>query len=352
MNIFSIDKNIPLLHEILKQNDNNIIHTFNSGIITNQNLIDTKTKFLIARSTLNINEKLLKNTNVKFIATATTGTDHIDINYLNKNNIPFLAAVGANSNSVAEYIIFSILFAFKDNFDNLLTKTIGIVGYGNIGSKVAYYLNKMNIKHIICDPFINNNDFYTIDSLIEMSDIITLHIPLTQNTSHPTFNIINKNRIEKIKNNSILINTSRGGICDENEMINHIGRIKYIIDTWHNEPNITNKQLIDVALISTPHIAGHSYNGKLNATLMICKKLNELYDMNLNYNLNIPETQTDIDFSDFKNMFKILSTSRNIIDTSNEMKKHCNVSNFANYFINARQNYPQYIETLNSIYSV
>ena len=351
MNIFSIDTNIPLLLEILEQSGGNIVHTFDSGNISNQVLIDTNTEFLITRSTLKVNEQLLKNSNVKFVATATTGTEHIDMDYLNRNDILFFAASGANSNSVAEYIIFSILFSFRNNINDLLTKTIGIIGYGNIGSKLAYYLDKMNIRYIICDPFLedkfNDINFYSVDFLVENADIITLHIPLTTSGYHPTFNLINKKRIKKIKDNSILINTSRGNICDEKELLNHKNRLEYIIDTWENEPNIANKELVNNTLISTPHIAGHSYNGKLNATFMICEKLNELYCMKLNYNTSkYIQKPLAVSFDDFGNIYRILLESRKIINTSVEMKSNINKFNFSSYFNDVRKSYPQYLETL------
>jgi erythronate-4-phosphate dehydrogenase len=367
MNYFSIDTNIPLLLEILKQNDKNIINTFDSGKITNQELIKHQTEYLIVRSTIKVNEELLHNTNVKFVATATTGTDHVDISYLNKNNILFFVAIGANSNSVAEYVIFSLLFAFKNDYKKLLKKTIGIIGFGNVGSKVAYYLNKMNINHIICDPFLEKNVkysnilFYSIDSLIKNSDIITFHVPLTTNTDYPTLNFMNKERIAELKNNSLLINTARGKVCDEKELLKHQNRLQFIIDVWENEPNI-NSQLVQTALIATPHIAGHSYNGKLNATLMICDELNKKYEMNLHYNINFNNKMEKnvnsnninvnvnnvnvIDISDFETLFNILNVSRKIINTSNEMKNEINSTNFANYFINIRKNYPKYFETL------
>ncbi len=344
MNIFSIDNNIPLLKEILLEN-NKTIYSFDSGQITNQNLIDSRTEFLITRSTLQVNETLLKNTNVKFVATATTGIEHLDIDYLNENGIRYFGAIGANSNSVAEYLILAILFAFRHNYNELFEKKVGIVGHGNIGSKVAYYLKKMQINYIVCDPFKDIEQHYDIDFLLKDCDIITLHIPLTKTGKHPTFNLLNKERIKTIKDNALLINTSRGTICDEAELINHSRRLRYIIDTWYNEPSI-DKKLVDIALISTPHIAGHSYNGKLNATKMICKELNKLYDMKLNYDIFVQEKTDKVDMKNYQTLFEILSKNRKIIETSIAMKQNIHKSNFDIYFNNFRKNYPKYSETL------
>ncbi|MCL2040137.1 MAG: 4-phosphoerythronate dehydrogenase [Bacteroidetes bacterium] len=344
MNIFSIDTNIPLLKEILLEN-NKTIYTFDSGQITNENLINTNTEFLIARSTLKVNKTLLENTNVKFVATATTGMEHFDIDYLNEKSIKYFGAIGANSNSVAEYIILTILFAFRHNYDDLRDKKVGIIGYGNIGSKVAYYLNEMGINYIICDPFKDIKHNYDINFLLKDCDIITLHIPLTTTGQHPTFNLLNKERIKIIKDNALLINSSRGNVCDEKELINNSNRLRYIIDTWSDEPNINNK-LVDTALISTPHIAGHSYNGKLNATKMICEELNKLYNMKLNCNIFIQEEKNKIDMKNYKTLFETLSKNRKIIDTSNSIKTNIHKNNFDIYFNNFRKNYPNYLETL------
>lgn len=345
MNVFSIDSNIPFLKEILLAN-NRIVNTFDSGKITNENLINSNTDFLIVRSTIKVNKELLENSNVKFVATATTGVEHIDINYLTSKGIRFFGAIGSNSNSVAEYVIYSILYRFRNNYDELSNKKVGIIGYGNIGSKVGYYLNKMGISYIVCDPFKDICPRYDIDFVLSNSDIITFHIPLIERGDNITLNILNKERIRKIKDNSLLINSSRGNICDELELINHSDRLFYVIDTWSNEPSI-NKLLVDICLISTPHIAGHSYNGKLDATKMICEEINKLYHLGLTFNILIQESSCKIDMRDYETLFDSLSTNRKIIKSSNSVKNNIHKNNFDIYFTDFRKNYPKYLETLN-----
>ena len=232
--MFAIDSNIPQLPEILSRS-NFSTTIFQSGSITNQDLINTNTQYLFVRSTILVDKNLLKNTNIKFVSTATTGTDHIDLNYLKEKKIDFFAPLGSNSNSVAEYVITSILFSFKEDFSSLKDKLVGIVGYGNIGTKVAHYLHKMGIRYIICDPFVkkttnSESSFFDLEHLISVSDIITFHVPLTTGGEHRTFDLLNKKMINLLKKNCIIINTSRGGVCNEIELLSKKD-INFIIDT-------------------------------------------------------------------------------------------------------------------------
>jgi erythronate-4-phosphate dehydrogenase len=290
---------------------------------------------------------------VKFVATATTGFEHIDIEYLKQNNIEFFVAKGANSNSVAEYIIFSLLFWSKHNVYKLLEEQVGIIGFGNIGTKVAGYLDKLGINYLLCDPFVEDtiigneelkSKFRNIDEIINECDIITTHIPFTIDGLYPTYNLINKDRINKMKDGALLVCTSRGDVCDEVAMINNIDRLDYIIDVWHNEPFIDNRDLLQKAVLSTPHIAGHTYNGKFNATVMIINKLIELYG----YNLSIPSISIEntndiskiIEVKDLKKIYLILMRNRGLEETSLKMKamKDLSASDFAKYFKVERKN--------------
>jgi erythronate-4-phosphate dehydrogenase len=356
-------------------------YQFLGGEITNQNLIENQAEFLIVRSTTKVNEKLLKNTKIKFVATATAGIEHIDIEFLQKNNIEFFAASGSNSNSVAEYVIFAILFwlnkfDFINDLDFLKEIKVGIIGFGNIGTKVAKYLDFMKIKYLINDPIVENNEkiksqyqnikFCKIDEIIENSNIITTHIPLTfpENSDFPTFNLLNSARIKKIQSNSLLISTSRHSIFDENEMLkrfednkkNSKKKINFILDVFENEPFVKNRKLIDYSLLSTPHLAGHSLQGKLNGTLMILKKLNELYNFNFDYSeiekkAAIYNSFKINEMTNLKKIFNCLFNSRKLFETSEKMKKNVNLSDeeFAKYFKNERKNYSENSEILSLI---
>ena len=232
--------------------------------ITNSKIKDAEILFI--RSTTHANKTLLNKTKIKIIGSATAGTDHIDQEYLDKNNIQWFYSPGSNALSVVNYVMASICYLNNKNLFSL-NDVVGIVGCGNIGKKLKKTLDFFSIKNVVYDPFLNY-DFLSDISQIKDCDLISLHVPLTYDGSFPTFNLVNKAFLNEI-NNKILINTSRGGVVDENSLIAN-NNVSYIADVWINEP-IPNKEILDYSILATPHIAGHSINGKLNGTInLIC----------------------------------------------------------------------------------
>ncbi len=353
MNIFSIDSNIPLLAETLKKQYK--VNKFFGNELTNENLIQTQTNFLIVRSTIKVNKELLKNTKVKFVATATAGFDHIDLEYIKNNNITLSIASGANSNSVAEYVIYSILLWIKYRNKNIHNITAGIIGYGNIGKKVKIYLDSIGIKTLINDPpleDLNNkhNLFYSLDDIIKYSNIITIHTPMIKEGIYKTLNLIDAEKLYKIKKGSLLINAARGGIVDETTLLNQKNKIDFIIDVWKNEPDY-NIELAKNALLATPHIAGHSYEGKLKATLIIVNTLNKLYKLNLDTSIiskelkGFPSLKAK-EFNNIENIFQILQDKRQLNKDQEYLLSIAKESNKEQLFSMFRNKYPKRHETL------
>ena len=232
--------------------------------ITNSKIKDAEILFI--RSTTHVNKTLLNNTKIKIIGSATAGTDHIDQEYLDKNDIQWFYSPGSNALSVVNYVMASICYLNNNNLFSL-NDVVGIVGCGNIGKKLKKTLDFFSIKNVVYDPFLNY-DFLSDISQIKDCDLISLHVPLTFDGSFPTFNLVDKAFLNEIKN-KILINTSRGGVVDEKSLI-YNNNVSYIADVWINEP-IPNKEILDYSILATPHIAGHSINGKLNGTInLIC----------------------------------------------------------------------------------
>ena len=199
---------------------------------------------------------------------ATSGIDHIDTKYLKKNNIIFVHAPGSNARSVAEYVL-SSLFAIAEyeNFD-ISKKTVGIIGYGQVGSKVKYFLESVGTKCLLNDPPLaeqeSTESYQELEQILK-ADIITLHVPLTTGGQYPTSQLINESFLDKLKPNVILINTSRGEVVDESALLSFKATnpdATLILDVWCNEPEI-NINLLKQCFIGTPHIAGYSYDGKL-----------------------------------------------------------------------------------------
>lgn len=351
--IFSIDKNIPLLKDTLIRKYE--VHEFIGNELTNEDLLKTKTDCLIVRSTIKVNRNLLQNTNVKFVATATAGFDHIDLQYLKENNIKLCIASGANSNSVAEYIIYSILLWIKHRKKSINELTVGIIGYGNIGKKVKIYLDTMGIKTLINDPPLeddanNHNFFSSLETLINESNIITIHTPLTKAGSYKTLDLINSEILYKIKPGSLLINAARGGIVDETTLLKLKDNIDYIIDVWQNEPDY-NTDIAKTAVLATPHIAGHSYEGKLKATEIIVNALNEIYNLNLSKDRIINEIKGNNileikDFSNIDTIFSSLHKNRQLYSDQEFLLSLSDNPNKVNMFKQFRDKYPIRRETL------
>ena len=240
--------------------------------ITNDKLKDTEALFI--RSTTSVDKALLKNTKIKIVGSATAGIDHLDIKYLNNKNVKWFCAEGSNSLSVVNYVMSAISYLKSENLFNI-NDSIGIVGYGNIGKKLKFVLDTFSITNSVYDPFLDH-DFLSNINTIKECDLISLHVPLTHKNLFPTFKLVDQVFIDDISNKT-LINTSRGGIVDEQSLMKN-SKVNYISDVWINEPT-PSREIIDYSLLSTPHIAGHSFNGKLNGTLYLIKRLQEFLDM-------------------------------------------------------------------------
>jgi erythronate-4-phosphate dehydrogenase len=271
-----VDKGIKSIQEIislLNGFDAVELIFFSSSDIKNSNIKDADV--LLVRSTVKVDELLLAGTNIKLIGSATAGIDHIDTHYLKKNYIKWFYAPGCNASSVVNYVMSSICF-LKDKgvFDS--TSSVGIIGYGNIGKKLKKALDYFSIENLIYDPFLNFEYLVDIEQ-IKNCNLITLHVPMTYKTEFPTYNMIDKFFLDDIQGKT-LINTSRGGVVDESELIK-LQNINYISDVWTDEPCPSN-EVIEYALLATPHVAGHSTNGKINGTIMLIDFLQNHIEIN------------------------------------------------------------------------
>ncbi|MBL0332108.1 MAG: 4-phosphoerythronate dehydrogenase [Chlorobiota bacterium] len=229
---------------------------------------------LIIRSVTKIDETLLKNSNIKIICTATTGTDNIDLEYLAKNNIKLFTSEGANSIAVAEYIQSCLIFILNKYYlkhDNL---KLGIIGMGRIGNIVSKVAINLGFNIVVYDPpkQLASNNFKS-SSLTEIfdCDIITLHVPLTRRQEYETYHLVDNDFLSSMKKNATLINTSRGGVVDSMALIKALNNktiTSAILDVWEEEP-FFNLNLFNLCDIITPHIAGYSLDAKLKATEML-----------------------------------------------------------------------------------
>lgn len=288
------DENIPLLEEFFA--DLGELKTKRGREIEQSDLIGIDV--LLVRSVTKVDEKLLQNTGVKLVASATSGIEHIDTKYLEQAGIRFISTPGANATSVVEYLISSLLWiAQRDGF-LVMDKVVGIVGLGNVGKKLKEVLEDLGIKVLVNDPPLEKQgfdaEFTKLEDLIAQSDIITLHTPLTKNCEDATQNLINEELITKIKPNSILINASRGGVLDESALKNRLNQQKdltVILDVFANEPNI-DKELVDLIDLATPHIAGYSLDAKFEATARVYNEVVKFFGLPARVKLGALEPET------------------------------------------------------------
>ncbi len=232
---------------------------------------------LIIRTRTKCDRALLDGSAVKFIATATIGTDHIDHNYCATHNIKVCSAPGCNARGVLQWVAAALHHITSLDKCTPEYYTIGVVGVGNVGSLVSNYARQWGFRVMECDPprqAREGGEFYTIDEIARKSDIITMHTPLDDTTHH----IVNNALLELMQPNTIIINASRGEVVDNIAMAN--SNHKYLFDVWEGEPNLDNK-ILQGATLATPHIAGYSVQGKANATAMVVNALANHFDLPL-----------------------------------------------------------------------
>lgn len=229
---------------------------------------------LLVRSITRVDHQLLEGSKVRFVATATIGTDHIDQAYLASRGIVFSAAPGSNAESVAEYIVAALLHLAQTRGFSLESRTIGVIGVGNVGSRVVRNAEALGMTVLMNDPpkarATQDPLLRTIEEVLE-ADIITLHVPLTRQGPDATRHLVNDQFLKKMKPGSILINSARGSVVDGAALLQALesGHIAdAVLDVWEGEPAVS-LPLLARTTIGTPHIAGYSFDGKVRATEMI-----------------------------------------------------------------------------------
>jgi len=228
---------------------------------------------LIVRTRTRCNSRLLEGSKVKIVATATIGYDHLDTDWLDNAAIKWVNAPGCNSGSVMQYIT-TVLFylAFSRSLD-LRSLTLGVVGVGNVGTKVVRAARAVGMRVLQNDPprqrREGGNEFHPIEKLLAESDILTLHVPLTLEGMDSTRHLINSANLPMLRKNCILINSSRGEVVDNaalREALSSKTLAGAVLDVWEGEPEADGR-LVQLTDIATPHIAGYSVDGKANATI-------------------------------------------------------------------------------------
>ena len=249
-----IDKYIPFLAEALWAQDVEVA-TLAPEEITRATVADSQALFVRTRT--QVDSALLHGTRVRFVATATIGTDHLDIPYLEQQGVAWASAPGCNAQAVCDYVEEAI-----NQFDN--GKTLGLVGCGHVGSKVKAMAERRGMRVLVSDP--PKGMHFPLEQLAAEADVITFHTPLTRTGAFPTYHLCDADFLSHCRAGTLIINAARGGVVDEEALLQ--SGLPCAIDTWEGEPDI-NRNLLQHAWLASYHIAGYSLEGKINASQMV-----------------------------------------------------------------------------------
>lgn len=245
----------------------------------------TGTDALLVRTVTHLNEDTLPSIppSLKFIGTGSSGTDHLDNEYLEQKGITLADANGCNARAVAEYVMTALLLWKEEHQPEEPLGKVGVIGVGKAGSAVVNLLKTFGVEYVEYDPPREERDpDFTSASLEEVlnCDILTFHVPLTKKTAHPTFHWLNDDKLSG-RDFKLIINAARGGVVDELALMKYFveGSVgNYVLDVWEEEPDL-NTKIAKHAFIATPHIAGYSEQSKINATKIVCDKLAAHFDI-------------------------------------------------------------------------
>jgi len=344
-----VDENIPFGKEAFENLGDVELHSGRE--ISNSFLKNSNAEALIVRSITKVNKELLDNTKIKFVGTATIGTDHIDQSYLNEKGIAFSSAAGCNSYSVTEYVFSALTyFAGKYKF-NIEDKSIGVIGYGNIGTKIIKIADALGMKRVINDPPLERKNDEKIFSSLEEAlqcDIVTFHVPLNKDGIDKTVHLLNDKNINLIKDDAILINASRGSVISNAALKNRLQKnnnIHAVLDVWESEPNF-DAELLELVEIGTPHIAGYSFEGKVNGTTMIYEALSDFMSAPKRWKPILEKVEnnriTIYEDENYNQIFKkLFDKSYNIIEDDTLLRESLKLQNDerAKHFDSLRKNY-------------
>ncbi|GGM22440.1 erythronate-4-phosphate dehydrogenase [Pseudomonas asuensis] len=229
---------------------------------------------LIVRSITPVNRALLDGSPVRFVGTCTIGTDHLDIEYLDAAGIAWSSAPGCNARGVVDYILGALLALSDARGVSLSDRTYGIVGAGQVGSRLVEVLKGLGLNVLVCDPpraASESGEFVSLQTLVEACDVISLHTPLVRSGPEPTYHLFDAKRLAALKPGAWLINACRGEVIDNPALRKHLADgadLEVVLDVWEGEPEV-DVELAHLCRLATPHIAGHSLEGKWRGTAMI-----------------------------------------------------------------------------------
>ncbi len=309
---------------------------------------------LLVRSVTNVDEKLLKDSDVRFVGTATIGMDHIDREYLQSRDIAFSSAAGSNANSVAEYVVSALLALSEKKGFRLDGTSLGVIGVGNVGSQVVEKAEALGMTTVLNDPPLarkTQKEMYRPLEEALQCDIVTVHVPLTHTGPDPTYHLVASDFFGRMHSDAIFVNSSRGDVVDESALMEVIDRDELLgvcLDVWSGEPTI-NLDLLRKTDIATPHIAGYSLDGKVAGTAMIfdaaCDFLGiapPIDVLSLLPEPSLPGLSVTGDAATERVIRETVFQVYNILEDDRKLRRmtELNEAEVGNYFDNLRRDYP------------
>ncbi len=240
-----------------------------------ENILNQKPVLLILPTSVRIDSPLLQQMSgrVSIFSSVSTGTDHVNLDLLQERKIPFLHAPGVNARSVVEYVLSALPYFIDEKRLEKNSLKVGIVGFGNVGRRLGLFLEHLGIPYIFSDPLIGDRRAVSLERALSC-DVVSFQVPLTYTGEHPTFHMIKKNTWTYFKDNSLIINTSRGKIFTE-KSYDHICRTHpTIMDVFYNEPPV--KEVLELSDMVSPHIAGYNYEARVGGTKVLADQFARL----------------------------------------------------------------------------
>lgn len=281
-----VDENIPLADEAF--GTVGTVRTMPGREMQRSDLVSTDV--LLVRSVTRVGPDLLSGTPVHFVGSATIGTDHVDREWLKEEGIAFAHAPASNADSVADYVVSMALRLAVRTGTDLRDRTAGVVGCGNTGSRVRRRLRALGVPVLANDPPLaeaaeargETHPYVPLEQVVEEADLLSLHTPITTTGAHPTHHLIDHDVLHQLGAHAWLINTSRGAVVDNAALLERLttgevtsgGPQAVALDVWENEPS-PNLRLVQEVDLSTPHVAGYAYDGKVRGTTMLYHALCE-----------------------------------------------------------------------------
>ena len=377
------DGNIPFVRECFSSIGE--VEIVGGREITREVVADAEA--LLVRSITAVNEELLSGSKVRFVATATIGFDHIDVEYLRRRNIGFASAPGSNANSAAEYVVAAMLEVGQENNVELEGKSIGIIGVGNVGSRVARKCEALGMDVRLNDPplqrykshspkgqeehrefesallrveqFTGKSEFLPIEELFEC-DFITLHTPLTFEGVDKTHHLADDRFFRSLREGCVFVNASRGGVVDSGALKRGIlgGRLgAVVLDVWENEPDI-DVEFLRMVDIGTPHIAGYSLDGKIAGMIMIYEAACAYFGVGAEHRIEdfLPEAgvpELRVDAAAGSEQGALMGAVRAVYDIRRDDARlreirECGAGKAGEFFDNLRKEYPVRREFVNT----